>query len=255
MFETSVIHAQTQAARGRLSLLTVSVIAHSAVVVGVLAMSIASVDFPTYSPDEYSRAPVFMPVQIPPPLGNPNGGAVQKPQTPVVKPAPQPTQPTAPTLIPETITPAPASGTSESSTVDSGPGTGTVPGPIGVLDGVKDSVGALDALPIPHDVPVAQPENRIYQQHEVDPAVSITKVPPRYPPAFARAAVPMTVVVRCVIDRQGNLHDPEFLNDTPAPFQAEVLRVLGQWKYKPATYGDRPVDSYLNLTVTFSVRR
>lgn len=255
MFETSVVHAQAQAARGRLSLLTASIAAHSMVVLGALAMSIASVDFPAHSPAEYSRAPVFVPVRVPPPLGNPNGGAAPKPKDTAVKPAPLPSQPTAPSAVPETVPEVETNGTSESSVADAGTGTGTEPGPLGVPWGVKDSVGDLDAPPVPLDVPVAQPEEKIYQQHEVDPAVAITKVSPRYPPAFARAAVPMTVVLRCVIDRHGNLRDPQFLNDPPAPFKGEVLRVIGQWKYKPATVAGRPVDSYLDLTVSFQVRR
>lgn len=256
MFETSVIHAQTQAARGRISLLSASIMAHSAVVVGVLAMSIASVDFPTHSPDEYSRAPVFMPVRIPPPLGNPNGGAQPKPKdTAAVKPAP-PTQPTAPPqTIPENVTPAPSSGTSESSTVDAGPGTGTEPGPIGVPWGKDGSIGDLDAPPVPLDVPVAQPEEKIYEAHEVKAPVLISRVDPRYPQSLMRTGAPGIVVLRCVIDKNGNLRDPRVLTATMPPFQAEVLRVIGQWKYKPATFAGRPVDSYLNLTVNFSVRR
>ena len=255
MFETSVVHAQVEAARGRLSLLTASIMAHSAVVVGVLAMSIASVDFPRHSPDEYSRAPVFMPVRIPPPLGTPNGGAQPKPKDTAVKPAPLPTQPTAPATVPDTITPVPASGTSESSVAEAGPGTGTEPGPVGVPWGVKDSLGPLDAPPVPADTPVAEPEAKIYEAHEVKAPVLISRADPRYPPALMKTGMPGIVVLRCVIDKNGNLRDPQVLTATMPPFEAEVLRVIGQWKYKPATFGGRAVDSYLNLTVHFSVRR
>ncbi len=255
MFETSVIPVQARAARGRFSVLTASVLAHSAVIVGVVAMSIASTEFPEQSPNEYSRAPVFMPVTVPPPLGNPNGGAQPKPQTAPVKPAPLPTEPTAPQTIPETVTPVPSSGTSESTAATTDAGTGTEPGPLGVPWGVKDSPGDLDAPPVPLDVPVAQPEEKIYQAHEVKAPVLISRVDPRYPQALVRVGMPATVVVRCVIDRNGNVRDPEVDMATAPPFQAEVLRVITQWKYKPATYGNRPVDSYLNLTVTFQVRR
>ncbi|HYC91682.1 MAG TPA: TonB family protein [Thermoanaerobaculia bacterium] len=256
MFETSVIHAQAPAARGRLSLLSASIMAHSAIVVGVLAMSIASVDFPTQSPNEYSRAPVFLPVRIPPPLGNPNGGAQPKPkETAAVKPAPLPTQPTAPAAIPDNITPVPSTGTSESSVVEAGSGPGTEPGPVGDPLGVKDSLGATNASPVPAGVPVAQPEEKIYQAHEVKAPVLLSRAEPRYPQSLIRSAMPGTVVVRCIIDKNGNIRDPEIVMATMPPFGAEVLRVLHQWKYKPATYAGRPVDSYLNLTVSFQVRR
>ncbi|HEX6084478.1 MAG TPA: TonB family protein [Thermoanaerobaculia bacterium] len=250
-----MVQAQAQAARGRLSLLSASIMAHSAVIVGVLGMSIASIDFPTQSPNEYSRAPVFLPVRIPPPLGNPNGGAAPKPQTPAVKPAPLPTQPTAPSTVPETIPEVATNGTSESSVAEAGPGTGTEPGPIGVPWGVKDSLGDLDAPPVPADVPVAQPEEKIYEAHEVKAPVLVARVEPRYPQMLMKSAVPGTVVVRCVIDKNGNLRNPEILMATMPPFGAEVLRVLPQWRYKPATHNGRAVDSYLNLTVSFQVRR
>ena len=258
MFETSVIPAQAQTARGRFSVLTGSILAHSAVIVGVVAMSIASTDFPTQSPAEYSRAPVFMPVTVPPPLGNPNGGAQPKPQTAPVKAAPLPAQPTAPpTVVPESVPELPVNGTSEATavTTDPGSGSGTVPGPVGVPWGVKDSAGDLDAPPVPFDVPVAKPEEKIYEAHEVKAPVLISRVDPRYPQALVRVGMPATVVVRCVIDRNGNVRDPEIVMATAPPFQTEVLRVITQWKYKPATYGTRQVDSYLNLTVTFQVRR
>lgn len=253
MFETSVIRAQAQA-RSRFSLLTASVAVHSAVILGALAMSIASVDFPKQSPEEYSRYEMAPTPRIPPPLGNPNGGAKPKaPDTPV-KPPPLPTQPVAPSTIPETVTPVASSGTSESTAADSpGTGTGTEPGPVGVPWGVKDSPGDIDAPPV--DVPVAQPEERIYQPHEVKRAVLIAKVEPRYPPALMKTGLPGTVVVRCVIDRNGNLRDPQVLSATMPPFASEVLRVIDQWKYQPATLAGRPVDMYLELTVHFSVRR
>ena len=255
MFETSVVRAEAKAATGRFSLLSVSVIAHTAIVFGAVAVSIASVDFPAVAPDEYSRAPVFATVQIPPPLGNPNGGA--KPQTqPAVKPAPQPQthQQTAPSLVPETVTPVQSSGTGEST--DTNP-TGTVEGPVGVPWGVKDSIGDIDAPPIV-DVPVAQPqvEEKIYQPHEVVAPVLLSKVDPRYPASLQRVGVPATVIVRCVIDRNGNVRNPEVVVPASmAPFNAEVLNVLPQWKYKAATLAGKPVDSYLMLTVHFSIRR
>jgi len=253
MFETSVVRAQAQAAGGRLGLLTASIAAHSAVILGTLAMSIAAVDFPTHSPDEYSRAPVFVPVRVPPPLGNPNGGAQPKAQPAPAKPAPLPAQQTAPSFIPEKIAEVPAA-TGASETAATGPGTGTEVGPVGRPWGVEDSIGDPDARPVPN-VPVAQPEERIYESHEVQAAALISRVEPRYPPALMKTGMAGIVVVRCVIDRNGNLRDPEVLTATAPPFAAEVLRVIDRWKYRPATLGGKPVEMYLNLTVHFSVKR
>ncbi|HVE72873.1 MAG TPA: TonB family protein [Thermoanaerobaculia bacterium] len=254
MFETSVVRAQAQT-RSRVSLLSASLVAHSAVILGALAMSIASVDFPIESPKEYSLAPIPFVARIPPPLGTPNGGAKPKAQVAApVKPVTVPTEPTAPPTVPDTVTPMTSDAAASQSTTATGDGTDE--GDVGVPWGVKNSIGDLDAPPVPLDVPIAaQPEAKIYQPHEVQAPKLISKVDPRYPQSLMRAAMPGTVVVRCVIDRNGNLRDPEVITSTMPPFEAEVLRVIGQWRYKPATYGGKPVDSYLDLKVTFQVRR
>lgn len=253
MFETSVV-ARTKATTRRLSLLSVSFFAHTAIAFGVVAVSVASVRFPAVAPDEYSRAPVFATVQIPPPLGNPDGGQKQQTQPAVKPPAPQPTnQPTAPTIVPETATPT------EPSEPGDGPidPTATEPGPKGVPWGEPDSPGSIDAPPVVDAPPVQPPATEtIYQPHEVVAPVLVRKVDPRYPQAFVRAGVPATVVVRCIIDKNGNVRDPEVVvPSSMAPFNAEVLNVLPNWKYKPATRAGQPVNSYLMLTVHFAVKR
>jgi periplasmic protein TonB len=256
MFETSVIRAEAQAATGRFSLLSVSVIAHTAIVVGAVAVSIASVDFPAVTPDEYSRAPVFATVQIPPPLGNPNGGAKPVTQPAVKPPAPQPAnQVTAPSLVPETVTPVASTGTGDDT--NSNP-AGTVEGPIGVPWGTPNSIGDLDAPPAVVDLPVAQTpvEEKVYQPHEVVAPVLVRRVDPRYPAQLQRVGVSATVIVRCIIDKNGSVRNAEVVVPASmAPFNSEVLGVLPQWKYKPATYAGKAVDSYLTVTVHFSIRR
>lgn len=252
MFETSVIRAQVRPARSRFTLIVTSVAVHSAVVIGAVAISIASIDFPSAAPKEYERAPVFKVVQIPPPLGNPNGGA-RPPRTPVqAPPRRDPTQQTAPNVVPPTVTPAetPSVGNDAPTT-----GGGTEQGPIGVPWGTEHSIGDLDAPPVATETPVAEPENKIYEASEVVAPVLLQRVEPRYPAILMKVGVSATVVVRCVIDKNGNVRDAQVLVPALPPFNAEVLSVVSRWKYKPATYGGRAVDSYLNLTVNFAVKR
>lgn len=255
MFETSVVRVRAQAARGRFSLLTVSVIAHTAIIFGTVAISIASVDFPPTAPDEYARAPVFDTVQIPPPLGNPDGGAPPRrpeQQQQQQRPTPvQPAQTTAPAVMPETVTPVETQSTGNGDPLASG--TGTVTGPIGVPWGVEGSPGELDAPP----VVVAPPrvEERIYEAHEVRRPVILTKVEPRYPQSMMRAGLPATVVVRCIIDKSGRVRDAEVIVPAMPPFNAEVLRAVAQWRFTPGMLNGQPVETYMNLTVKFEVKR
>jgi protein TonB len=251
MFETSVVCVQARPVSSRFSLLTASIIAHTSIVAGAIALSIATVDFPGVAPDEFALAPVFAQLQIPPPLGTPDGGRPAQQQQPAHQPPIRPNEVTAPAQVPETVTPAEASGIGD--TPVTGAGTGI--GPVGVPWGVEGSIGDPDAPPVV-DVPAQpQPEERVYQPHEVQAPVLIHRVEPRYPASLIRTGMSETVVVRCVIDRSGRVRDAAVVDPGMPPFNAEVLRVVSQWRYKPATFAGKAVDSYLDLTVHFSVMR
>jgi len=255
MFETSVIQAQARKARGKFGLLTASIIAHTAVVFGAVGVSIASVDFPAVAPDEYRAAPVFTPVRIPPPLGNPNGGAQPRPAQPVVAKPVIPNQVTAPPTVPDAVIPV-ATEVAGSGNENANDSAGTEPGPIGVPWGEKDSIGDLDAPPAP---PIATPvhvEERIYQASEVKSPVLLRRVEPRYPQMLIKTGMSATVVVRCIIDKNGHVRNPQVV--VPAsmpPFNDEVLRVVSQWRFTPGSVRGQAVDSYFDLTVRFAVSR
>jgi protein TonB len=253
MFETSVIQSPPRAAGGRLSLLTVSIIAHSAVIIGAVVVSVATVDFPASAPDEFAQAPIFMPVIVPPPLGVLNGGAVRPPEPRPAAPPPQPpvNQITAPSTVPETVTPAAAASTSTSTTTTGDP-SATSTEPLGVPWGTKDSVGELDAPP---GVVNAEPvEEKIYLPHEVKAPVALFKPAPPYPQLLARTRMSATVVVRCIIDRNGHVRDPRVIaGASMAPFNESVVTTVQRWRFTPGSLRGQDVESYLDLTVHFSV--
>ncbi len=253
MFETSVIQSPPRAARGRLSLLTISIIAHSAVIIGAVVMSVATVDFPAFAPDEFAQAPIFLPVLVPPPLGVLNGGAVGPPEP--VRPATPPAQPppnqiTAPSTVPETVTPAATPSTGASTTTGDPSATSTEP--LGVPWGTKDSVGELDAPP---GVLNVQPvEEKIYQPHEVKAPIALFKPSPPYPQLLVRIKMGATVVVRCIIDKNGHVRDPRVIVPASmAPFNDAVVSTVQRWRFTPGSHNGQAVESYLDLTVRFTV--
>jgi TonB family protein len=188
-------------------------------------------------------------VSIPPPLGHPNGGAQAHEQQRQATPAPQPTQITAPRQVPETITPVATTGNSD----NVGPSTGTEPGPVGQPDGVKDSIGDLDAPPVVNATPPV--EDKIYQPYEVKAPVLLHRVEPRYPQIFARMGMAATVVVRCIIDRNGHVRDAQVVASGKKPFDDAVIEAVQQWRYTPASLRGAAVDSYLDVTVHFTLQR
>jgi periplasmic protein TonB len=251
MFETSVVQVRAQTG-GRLSLLTVSLIAHSAVVIGAIAMSIASTEFPTNAPKAFALAPMF---RVPPPLGTPDGGRRAEPKPPQPQPQPAVTpvqqhQLTAPQTVPEAITTAePATSASTAGTGDPG---ATSTGPLGVEWGTEGSLGELDAPPGP--MPAVQPEpEKIYEVHEVKAPVALYKPDPQYPPHLVRTRMPATVVVRCVIDKNGHVRDPRLVVPGMAPFNKAVLDVITTWRYTPGSRNGVAVETYMDVTVRFAV--
>ncbi|HUP58876.1 MAG TPA: TonB family protein [Thermoanaerobaculia bacterium] len=252
MFETSVVRARALQS-GRYRVFTISLLAHSAVILGAIAVSVASTSFPEIAPDEVANAPIFMPVQIPPPLGNPNGGAPpRQPEQPrQTTPPPQPpNQVTAPSTVPDDVPQLDAPSSGDSNTT--GPSEGTVPGPIGIPWGDPNSPGSLDAPPVVSAAPVPE---KIYTVGEVKAPVMIHRVEPVYPSAFVRAKMPGKVAMRCVIDKNGRVRDPQVLFATNQAFADSVLRALQQWRYTPASLHGQAVDCYLDLKVDFGVGR
>ena len=259
MFETSVVRARADAARGRFSLLTISVVAHTAVILGGVAMSIASIDFPANAPNEFAHAPDLTPVAVPPRFGDPDGGARREtPQPAQQRPAPAAITPpssnqqTAPSTVPEnTVVAEPA--TSDGSSTGEGIPGATSTAPIGQPWGSENSAGSLDGPPGPGNL---QPvEEKIYEAHEVKAPVLIHKVTPEYPHGLRPTGMTATVIVRCVIDKNGRVRDPQVTVPSMPPFNHAVLNAVQQWRYTPGSRNGVAVETYLNVTVHFSVTR
>jgi protein TonB len=238
MFETAVV--RTRAAERRYSWLTLSLAAHTAAVAAVLAASIATVRLPDQAP----RLMVsFIPISdpSPPALGTPNptparprAVAATAPRVPV---APIPM--TAPTVIPDTITPAAAA------VSDPGPATTT-----GVPDGSTIGIGtqspstsvAPDATgPLPIGNGVKSP-------------VVLHRVEPIYPPLAIRAHISGSVVLECIIDKSGRIRDVRVENSTFGAFEQPAIDAVRQWLFAPGTLNGQAVDTIFQLTVRFEVK-
>ena len=253
MFDTSLVRSRSIAAPRRFGLFTASVAIHTAVALGAVAMSIAAVDFPDQSPDQMELYRPMTPVALPAELG-PGG----PPPTPQPKPEPQVTPPprepqpqevTAPAEIPDETPVLPTPGTG-SDAIPSGGETGTgEPGgghPLGMPGGIGNDPGIGVGTPGqsgPH-IPGG----------EVRAAKVLRRVEPRYPSALVPARKTAVVTVRCVIDRNGRIRDPQVITSSWAPFNQSVLDAVQQWTFAPGTLRGEPVDTWFELTVRFEVR-
>ena len=252
MFDTSLVRSRSIAAPRRVGLFTASVAIHTAIALGAVAMSIATVEFPPQSPDQIQVYLPAAPVSVPPPLG-PGGTPEQKPKpqaTPPAQPAPlQPKEITAPAEVPDETPVLETPGTTGSDPIPGGGDAGTGQGggsPFGEPGGIGEEPGGPGVM-------TGDPGPRL-PGGEVKSARVLRRVEPRYPTALVAARKNATVTVRCVIDRNGRIRDPEIITSSWAPFNQAVLEAVRQWTFAPGTMRGEPVDTWFELTVRFEVR-
>ena len=191
MFETAVV--RTHAANRRFSWLSFSLAVHAAAVAALLVASLATIHLPDQAPKQmFPFIPTFAP---PPALGTPNPTPAQpRPRTSTAAAPRIPVAPiavTAPTVIPNAITPA-------ADAASDGPAT-TIGSPIGSNMGVgpespSTSIASDAAGPLPIGNGVKSP-------------VVIRRVEPIYPPLAIRAHMSGSVVLECIIDKSGRIRD------------------------------------------------
>jgi protein TonB len=230
-----------------------SIAFHSLIGVAAVAMSIQTGSFPNDAPRQMSA--LIMPVAVPPlPRGNP-----EAPHNPAPKPPQQqaatprniqtaPAAETTPNTIPNNVTPLTSSDTA-------GPNDGNG-------NNTGDKFGATDGDPNGIDigqpaVPQTQavvPSGPLVAVGDVHAARVLSRVEPKYPPMAVRAHLAGVVRVHCIIDKQGNISDPRIVSSTFPAFNQPVLDALQQWTFAPGTLHGQPVDTYFELTITFTTR-
>lgn len=249
MFETSVVQARV--AERRYSLLSVSLAAHSLVIIAVLAASISSMSFPKAPPNEsISWVPVAPP---PPPPAAPHQQTPPQPAHPhaatvpnaVVPHAALTPMPLTPTKVPDTIPIVPQSSSNDVGTAignSNAPGTGGK----GDVNGVDNDQVSTDVTPVADTV--------FHPGAEVKPAVVIYRVEPQYPQGALRIHMAGTVVVKCIVDKNGNVRDAEVVTSSFAAFDEPALKALQQWRFAPGSFRGKAVDTWFELTIRFQPR-
>ena len=247
MFDTSVVRARAIAAP-RTATLAISVVIHSIAIVAAVALTLTSTPVPSDPPKQME---LYRPVEPPPappaPLGVRRAAAPPVPRA-KERVANVPHVVTAPQVIPDQVPVVPSTAATATSLAPAA-ATGTAVGPIGEPGGDKTGVpGGTGTGPGVGQGPHAIGERGLIPPH------ALTKVEPQFPPLF-RNAMSTTVVVRCVIGKDGRIHDPEIVKSSFTPFNDAVMQALRQWTFEPGKMNGEAVDTYFVLTVNFEIRR
>ncbi len=247
MFETSVVRGEVVAEQ-RFGLLSVSFAGHALVVIGILAASIRTIEFPTRAPNEYSIPIIAMPVSIPPALGTPNGGHKQAaPPAPVKQKPLMPTANLAPNTMPDHAEPVAAASPGETTTSSDSTGSDQPQGvPWGVKDGIGDGPPATNAAPVGPEVPLPV-------GGDVKAPVVIHRVTPPYPRTALAARMNGMVIVECIIDKTGRVRDARVVRSSSTLFDQAAIDAVLQWQFAPGSLHGKAIDTIFDLTVTFRV--
>jgi TonB family protein len=83
-------------------------------------------------------------------------------------------------------------------------------------------------------------------------ALLVNKVPPVYPPLARQARIQGTVVLKIVINKDGDVRDVQLFSGHPMLAPAAIAAVK-QWKYQPYTQGGEVVEVSTTVRVNFTL--
>jgi len=82
----------------------------------------------------------------------------------------------------------------------------------------------------------------------------VAKVPPEYPADAKAQKVQGVVVLRVIIDREGNVSEIQLISGQPLLATA-ALDAVKQWKYRPYLLNGSPVEVETQIQVNFTLRQ
>lgn len=74
---------------------------------------------------------------------------------------------------------------------------------------------------------------------------------PRYTEEARKSRIQGMVILRAVIDEEGDVVAAQVVKGLPLGLTESALDTIRTWKYQPAMQGNRPVPVYLNLLINF----
>ena len=90
-------------------------------------------------------------------------------------------------------------------------------------------------------------------QTKSEPPVPVRTAAPDYPDELRRDGVSGIVMVKCTIDEQGNVMEPEVVKSSNAAFDKNAVAALKKWKFKPAKQDGTPVSIKVTIPIKFVV--
>lgn len=87
-------------------------------------------------------------------------------------------------------------------------------------------------------------------QHPQDRGV---KARPNYPFEMRRAGLNGEVVLRFVVDTNGDVRDVEVIRSSQREFEAAAIQAVQRWKYRPGRKGGKAVATRMQIPIVFNL--
>ncbi len=95
---------------------------------------------------------------------------------------------------------------------------------------------------------------QIFDPSQLDQAPAATlQAKPQYPFAMRSAGITGTVTVEFIVEKTGLVRDPFALRSTQSEFEAEALKAVLKWKFKPGLRQGVPVATRMRVDIVFSL--
>lgn len=93
----------------------------------------------------------------------------------------------------------------------------------------------------------------LFAESKIEPAVAVRTVAPDYPEQLKEQHVAGLVVVKCTVDAQGNVVDPQVEKSSNEGFDKSALEAIRKWKFKPAREDGTPISKKVVIPIKFVV--
>lgn len=232
-------------AREHAATLTVSLVAHAALLALAVIVPLLTYDF-LPAPGDAARAFFVAPPEAapPPPPPPPPAPAARAIARAAVAPTPPPEAAfVAPVEVPDAVKPEAG--------IDLSGLAGGVPG--GVEGGVPGGVigGIVGGLPLASPPPPPPAAVRVGGQIKAPKLVH--SVPPVYPELAAQARLTAMVIMEALVDTQGRVRGVQVLRGAPL-FDDAAIAAVKQWRYQPLLLNGVPTEFILTVTVKFNLK-
>jgi protein TonB len=82
----------------------------------------------------------------------------------------------------------------------------------------------------------------------------VSQTPPRYPRELQRSKASGLVIVKFMIDDQGNVVEPQVEKSTDDRFNQAALDAVRKWRFKPGTKAGRSVKTTTRVPIEFRLQ-